>query len=191
MTLRELKEYKVSPPFTVSEIFNENFYINVNLGFNLEKVYDVIFCSSDIYSIFDIENNSFEFERMDSEKLDTMRIYLSNEDEGRQYIVLTLLYDSNNDAVRYIMEDKERRIYILCYAQKLFSIILKRYGIQTLWGVFHENEENGDGKEENHAHFIFTYDKEDVKFSDFARDFKDLIVNEEKEENNEEENMGE
>ena len=48
MTLRELKEYKVSPPFSVSEIFNENFYINVNLGFNLEKVYDVIFCSSDI-----------------------------------------------------------------------------------------------------------------------------------------------
>ena len=191
MTLRELKEYKVSPPFSVSEIFNENFYINVNVGFSLEKVFDVIFSSSDIYSLFDIENSSFEFERMDSENLDTMRIYLSNEDEEKEYIVITLLYDSNNDAVRYIMEDKERRIYILCYAQKLFSIILKRYGIETLWGVFHENEENGDGEEENHAHFIFTYDKENVKFSDFARDFKDLIVNEEKEENKEEEKLGE
>ena len=78
---------------------------------------------------------------------------------------------------------------MLC-TETFFNNLKKVWNTNPL-GCFHENEENGDGKEENHAHFIFTYDKEDVKFSDFARDFKDLIVNEEKEENNEEENMGE
>ncbi len=179
MMFSQLSKIEIRKPFTVSSLFNENFYVEFKNIIDKTKLTEDIIVSGNSYSLSSLEDNEFVFEEITkdlSEKIgDKIKSIAENE---RAAVLVTTGFSEDNPICISVMDDEKDRILMCAYIKTLFDIFFKKYEMKSEYAIFHHQQINEEIVELPHIHIILTCDKDSEGFSRFCEDFKDNIFDE-------------
>lgn len=179
MMFSQLSKIEIRKPFTVSSLFNENFYVEFKNVFDKEKIIDDILVSGNSYSLSSLEDNEFVFEEITKDLSDKITIKLKKiEESENQVILVTTGFSEDNPICTSVMDDEKDRILMCAYIQTLFDIFFTKYEMKEEYAIFHWQQITGEVVELPHIHIILSCDKQSQGFSHFCEDFKDNIFDE-------------
>lgn len=179
MMFSELCALEIRKPFTVSSLFDENFYVNFKIMFSVESLIEEILVSGSSYSLCSLEDGEFVFEECGTKINEEVRKKLTEEGGDKsQMILVTAGYSEDNPICTSVMDDEKDRILMCAYIKTLFDIFFKKYGFKNIYSILHHQQINGEFIELPHVHCVLKSPQGNEGYELFTRDFSDNIFDE-------------
>ena len=179
MNFKELSQLEIRKPYTVQNLFNENFCVNFLTVNDRKTLDDSFLIEGESFSLYSFEDGSFVFDKSSEDIFSMVKETFNELFENKKTVFLsTVSFNTEDELTLSVMEDEKDRVLMAGYVSVLFNIIFSKYGMKVSYAAFHSEQESEEGTEYPHMHFILSSENDNEALKQFFEDFSENIEDE-------------